>query len=275
MFGKLSFCWLGVAGFTLDVLGYTLAVDPFFSRPRLGTIFGGRPQARPELGEQYLPACQAILITHAHHDHLMDAPGIAQRTGAKLYGSPNSCQIALICGLGEEQTQVVRPGEKLQMGPFQVEVISAQHPAIPFFGPGELPAGLQAPLKLVEYRMDADYSYRIETDGLSLLNWAGVTSPEEKTADLLVCGAGKRGERLRELLEVVQPRLVIPTHWDNLFRPLDQGLRAMPGASWMGRDAGSFARRVRQIDPKVQVWIPEIFKSLELGVDGDRKRSFH
>lgn len=257
---KILFTWLGVAGFTLQTGTYTLAVDPFFTRPGLHSVLGGRPRPQAEPGERYLPECDAILITHAHHDHLMDAPEIAQRTGARLYGSPNSCRIAHSLGLSEAQTQAVRPGETFHTGPFRIGVTEGQHPRIPFFGPGELPAGLKPPLRLVDYRMDADYTFRIELDGWSLLNWAGVTSGPAEPAEVLVCGASKHGERLKALLAAVQPRLVIPTHWDNLFRPLEKGLQSMPGARLLGRDAHSFARRVQAMAPQVEVWIPEIFQ---------------
>lgn len=112
--------------------------------------------------------------------------------------------------------------------------------------------------------MDYDYTYRFEAEGWSLLNWAGVTSGPAKPADVLVCGATKYGERLRSLLEAVQPRLVIPTHWDNLFRSLEKGIRSMPGAQLVGRDAQSFARRVKDVYPQAEVWTPEIFKPRQI-----------
>jgi len=262
--GEITFRWLGVAGFSLQMDGFTLAVDPFFTRPPLRNIFGGRPEPRPELAEVYLPACETILVTHAHHDHLMDAPGIARRTGARLYGSHNTCRIAQSLGLSETQTRVVLAGDEFQAGPLRIGVTEGKHPRIPFYGPGELPADLKPPLRLVDYRMDADYSFRIAMDGWSLLNWAGVTSGPAKTDDVLVSGATKFGERLKELLAAVQPRLVIPTHWDDLFRPLEKGIQTMPGARLLGRDAQSFARRVQAVDPRMKVWIPELFGERDL-----------
>lgn len=262
---EITFTWLGVAGFTLECEDYTLAVDPFFSRPGLRYVLGGRPRPQPELGEGYLPECDAILITHAHHDHLMDAPAIARRTGARLYGSPHSCRISQVYGLEAEQTQVVLAGDEFQAGPFRIGVSEGKHPRIPFFGPGALKDDLSPPLRLVEYRMDSDYTFRIEMKGWSLLNWAGVTSGPATPADVLVCGATKFGARLKTLLEAVQPRLVIPTHWDNLFRPLEKGIQTMPGARLLGRDAQSFAGRVKEIYPQAEVWIPEIFRRRNVG----------
>lgn len=260
----ITFRWLGVAGFTLQIQSYTLAVDPFFSRPRLRYVLGGRPQAQTGLAEQYLPECQAILVTHAHHDHLMDAPGIARRTGAQLYGSPNSCQIAQVLGLAAPQTRVVQAGDKLQLGPVAVDVYAGVHPWLPLYGPGKVKPDLQAPLRLVEYRMDTDLNYHFQLDGLSVLDWGGKLDGPAPRAEVLVCGAGRNERRLEEFLGHVQPRLVIPVHWDNLFQPLAHGVHPMPGARILGRDAESFARRVRAVDPGIEVWIPEAFRTVNL-----------
>ena len=260
----ITFTWLGVAGFTLQSAGFRLAVDPFFSRPGLRYGLGGRPRPRAELGERYLPECGAILITHAHHDHLMDAPEIARRTGARLYGSPNSCRIAQACGLEAGQTQTLQAGDRLQIGPFAVEVYAGEHPWLPGYGAGEVSPALQAPLRLVDYRMDTDLNFHIAGDGFSLLDWGGKLDGPAPRAEALVCGATRRGRRLEELLSYVQPRWVIPVHWDNLFQPLEQGIHAMPGARLLGRDAQSYARRVKKARPAAEVWIPEFFKPFSL-----------
>lgn len=261
---NVAFRWLGVAGFTLQFRSFTLAVDPFFSRPALRYVLGGRPQAQPELAERYLPECQAILITHAHHDHLMDAPAIARRTGARLYGSPNSCQIAQVLGLEAEQTRAVQAGDRLQLGPAAVAVYAGVHPWLPQYGPGELKPDLGAPLKLVEYRMDTDLNYLIKLDEFGVLDWGGKLDGPAPRAEVLVCGAGRNERRLEKLLGFVQPRLVIPVHWDNLFQLLSQGVHTLPGAHWLRRDPESFARRVRAVDPGSVVWIPEAFREVNL-----------
>lgn len=262
--GEITFRWLGVAGFTLQLDGFTLSVDPFFTRPPVRNIYGGRPKPRPELAEVYLPVCEVILVTHAHHDHLMDAPGIAQRTGARLYGSLNSCRIAQLYGLPEGQTRVVEAGETFTIGAYQVQAIAAQHARIPFFGPGELKSNLRIPLKLHEYRMDHDYSYLIEANGARVLDWMSVSAQGAAPAEVLLCGSMLDDANLVRLLEVVQPSLVIPTHWDHFFRPLQDGLRVMPGARLKGHHPQVFARRVRKIQKDCQVWIPELFGPVEL-----------
>ena len=262
--GEITFRWLGVAGFSLQSDDFTLAVDPFFTRPPLRSVFGGRPKPRPELAEPYLPACEAILVTHAHHDHLMDAPGIARRTGARLYGSPNSCRIAQLYGLPEGQTRVVEAGEAFEPGTLRVRAFAAQHTRIPFFGPGELKDNLRAPLHLHEYRMDRDYSYWIEADGFRVLDWMSVSAQGARPAEVLLCGSMLDDINLARLLEMVQPRLVIPTHWDHFFRPLEEMPRVMPGARLKGHHPQVFARRVQEMQADCQVWIPELFAKRDL-----------
>jgi L-ascorbate metabolism protein UlaG (beta-lactamase superfamily) len=65
---KLTF--LGHAAFLLEADGHTVAIDPFLT---------GNPVASHAADDVH-PG--AILLTHAHNDHVGDAVAIAQRTGA-------------------------------------------------------------------------------------------------------------------------------------------------------------------------------------------------
>jgi L-ascorbate metabolism protein UlaG (beta-lactamase superfamily) len=75
----------------------TLLVDPYFSRQNLFRMaFKLRPVPRNELIAQWLrshPKVDAILVTHAHVDHLYDAPEILRQTGAALIASPTGIKL--------------------------------------------------------------------------------------------------------------------------------------------------------------------------------------
>ena len=64
--------YLGHSAFQLEADGVIVAVDPFLT---------GNPKASHE--EKHLHP-QAILLTHAHNDHVGDTVAIAKRTGAKV-----------------------------------------------------------------------------------------------------------------------------------------------------------------------------------------------
>jgi hypothetical protein len=68
----------------------------------------------------------------------------------------------------------------------------------------------------------------------------------------------------------VQPRLVVPVHWDDLFRPLTRPLRPyyelprwqLPPLQRINLQR--FMDRIGRITPGIQVLIPEIFEVYDL-----------
>ena len=68
----VTLTWTGHATFLIDTGSGTILVDPFFDEC---------PTASMKAADV---ACDAILITHGHFDHVADAAAIAKRTGAKV-----------------------------------------------------------------------------------------------------------------------------------------------------------------------------------------------
>ena len=78
----VKYTYYGHSCFLLDDGKYKVLCDPFLS---------GNPQAAVKPEDV---ACDYILITHAHSDHLGDAPEIAARMGAELVGVP---EVLAVC----------------------------------------------------------------------------------------------------------------------------------------------------------------------------------
>lgn len=72
----VKFTYYGHSCFLLDDGKYKVLADPFLT---------GNPKATIQAKDV---ECDYILISHAHGDHLGDAPEIAGRTGAELVGIP-------------------------------------------------------------------------------------------------------------------------------------------------------------------------------------------
>ena len=64
--------WLGHGGWSIEVAGKTLLLDPFLT---------DCPTATAQADDV---ACDYLLISHGHFDHVADAAAIANRTGAVL-----------------------------------------------------------------------------------------------------------------------------------------------------------------------------------------------
>lgn len=265
------FRWLGCAGFELQVQDAVLAVDPFFSRPPFWRLWFGRLHSDPALSARLLPRCDAILVTHAHYDHLMDVPDIARRCGARVFGSPNACRLLEICGVPAGQVQRVQAGDTLRLGEFQVQVLPAEHLAVPGFSAGPLAPRLQPPLRLRQYRLDECFSFYIQAGGLRLLDWCSVLPAPAQPAEVLLTGVIAFGPHLRALVEATRPRVILPNHWDDLFRPLARPIRPAlrpPRLSFppfQSMDPYRLKEEIEQAIPGIRVFVPQVLQSCDLG----------
>jgi L-ascorbate metabolism protein UlaG (beta-lactamase superfamily) len=217
--------WLGVAGLVLSHRGRTLAIDPFVTRPGMRYLLFGRPSADVGLAASTVPVCDAILVSHAHHDHCMDVPTIARRTGATVLGSRNTCLLVGRLGVSDRQLRRIEPGDSEQLPPFGITVWPGDHPTVPGFGPGALSRREVLPPRLRDYRMDTCLSFLVHVAGLAVYVCNARRLTSAPRADVLCVGAAHSDAFYRTLLTMVRPRLVIPMHWDDLFKPLGEPLR--------------------------------------------------
>lgn len=79
----IKYTYYGHASFLLDDGTSKVLTDPFLT---------GNPLAAIRADEV---ECDYILLTHAHGDHLGDAPAIAKRTGAMVLGIPEVLDVCL------------------------------------------------------------------------------------------------------------------------------------------------------------------------------------
>jgi L-ascorbate metabolism protein UlaG (beta-lactamase superfamily) len=266
----IGFRWLGVAGIELEMDGQILAIDPFFTRPPFWRLWLGRVTPNRELTLDKIRRCDFVLVSHAHYDHLMDVPDLAISAGAMVFGSANTCGLLRVCGVAQDQIHEVRGGHRFRLKDYTVEVLPAEHIRIPGFNPGPLPPNLQPPLRLRDYRMDSCYSFLIQTGDLRLLHCGNADPGPGVRADVLFTSPARDRAYYESLLAVVRPKLLVPVHWDNLFRPLSRPLRPMlkppawafPPLQFI--NLTRFKQMIGSIDPKVQVLIPEIFHSYDL-----------
>ena len=109
----LTLTYLGHAAFLLDDGERTVAVDPFLT---------GNPTA--SCGPDDLSPA-AILLTHAHNDHVGDTVAIAQRTGAKVVAT---WELATwLAGLGVEGASPGNHGGTQAIPGGSVKLVPAWH----------------------------------------------------------------------------------------------------------------------------------------------------
>jgi L-ascorbate metabolism protein UlaG (beta-lactamase superfamily) len=115
----LTVRWFGTTNFEFDYDDQVILLDTFYDRG---------PRARPiGFTVAQVKRADAILIGHAHWDHISDIAPVAKQTGAKVFGAPLTIETAIKLGVPEAQTHVVTSGDIVKFKGFTVEAILAQH----------------------------------------------------------------------------------------------------------------------------------------------------
>jgi L-ascorbate metabolism protein UlaG (beta-lactamase superfamily) len=189
------------------------------------------PSLEPWAGHVLPPA--AVIVVHSHYDHAMDAPEVARRSGALLVGSESTANVGRGWGLEEARIRVPRGGERMPLGSFGVTLIGSEH--FPHgVAMGEIGEPLVPPASALDYLEGGSFSVLIEHRSGTLLvqgsaGWRdGALAGRE--ADVVLLGIGGLGSRAAayraaywaRVVEAVSPRMVIPIHWDDFTRSLDE-----------------------------------------------------
>jgi L-ascorbate metabolism protein UlaG (beta-lactamase superfamily) len=260
--------WLGVAGIELNSAGETLLLDPFVSRIQLWRMLVGHICSDRGLVARHLPRANHVLISHAHFEHMLDVPEVMRRTQAAAYGSDNACRLLAALGVDTARTTPIATGDRLALGPWEISVLAGLHSS--FLGRqwamGRVGSKAGPPRSARDYRADCCFSFLLAAEGLRLLAWGSTETAKAPQADVLFVGAGTARSYLENLLLRVQPRLVVPLHWDDIFRPLSKPIRPMlapPAWRWpplRRMDLGDFESGVRRAWPSARVLVPEVLR---------------
>ena len=257
----LDLTWLGVSGYRLTYEGVSLFIDPYVSRVPLRSLLLRRVALPDEaLIDRYAGApgsVAGVLVGHTHFDHAVDAPAIARRHRAKAYGSESLVRLMRLHGLAELAVEV-EPRRRYELGPFVVRFVPSRHSKL-LFGrkvpmDGELTCDYLDGLSPGAYRCGAVWGIRIEVAGVSLYHQGSANLDDaelgDEPVDVFLAGVAGRSVTPRywdRILPRLDPRVLVPTHYDNFFSPLGRpqdfvrrvDLAAVPG------EVGAAARDTR------------------------------
>jgi len=239
--------WLGVSGYRLSYEGVTLYIDPYVSRVPLKSLLLRRT-AVPEAAaiERFLPApadegeVLGVLVGHTHFDHAVDAPAVASRFGCMAYGSSSLKNLMSLHGLADRAVEVER-NRTYELGPFEVTFVPSVHSklllglAVPYAG--ELTCEHLDGLAPSAYRCGQVWGIHIAVGGTTLYHQGSADLIDDAVhhhgVDVFLAGVAGRNftERYWErILPRLDPRVVVPTHYDNFFRPLGEDLEMIANA---------------------------------------------
>ncbi len=273
----LTITWLGTAAHIVRTAGTTVLLDPYVSRHGLRHVASKPLEPDDDAIARWIPKnVDAILCGHSHYDHLLDAPRVAKKTGAKLVGSETTCAFARAEGVAESQLVVVPPeGARVTIGDFDARFVPSLHGRIalgrvPF--PGVVRTPPRLPARVFGYKMGGAYGILLEAGGVRVYHNGSADLVDAELdgehADVLLVGlAGRQATRdyIKRLMSALSPSLVIPTHHDAFFAPLEAGVHLLPGI-----DLDGFASEVRMHAPRAKITMPDYGEPVHAEPKGSR-----
>ncbi len=257
-----------------------LMTAPFYSNPSLFRVLLGLPiQASPSRIRDQLPPvsdAKAILVGHAHYDHLLDVPEIALHRAQKaiLYGSSTTTHLlapflpaqrlrsvdAEVAGADHMGEWIHIPDTRIRILPLRSQHAPHLLRRVKVFG-GSVPTPLQEPAcnayhwregqtlaylidflsedgERVEYRIH----YRDAASNEPYGQPPPLTGKDDHPVDLLVlCVASfdQVDDYPQWVIRNLKPRHILLSHWEDFFRPPDWPLAAVPLT-----DTAGFAARL-------------------------------
>jgi len=215
--------------------------DGWFSRPTFIEIITQRVE--PDLAAigrglkaNEVDKLDAVIPLHSHYDHAMDAPEVARQTGAKLFGSESTANIARGWGLDEDGIEIFTHKKPITLGAFIITPIESNH--FQFVDPETAKTALDLPTidkplvppgPITNYRVGETYVLHVEHPQSSfvIVGSAGFIEGGLRgfKADVLFLGVGSLGEQSveyrqkywEETVGALEPSTVIPIHYDSLL----------------------------------------------------------
>ncbi|NKW89717.1 MBL fold metallo-hydrolase [Alteromonadaceae bacterium A_SAG4] len=225
-------------------------IDAFLSRPSISKniLNGFKPHPDvflPLLSESNIHELDAIFVAHSHYDHVLDAPRIAIKTNATLYGSE---QVKSILA-ADEEFKALHSFSQIDVGRFVVTPISTPHVPKNFFVELLEKAYMFAGRGCEYITGDQNFSFFIEHPEANVLVVPSANYPpsfgKDISADVVFLGIGLLNNQADMIVDdetnktyietlwekavvATNARLVIPIHWDNFHNSLDKPLRSPP-----------------------------------------------
>lgn len=280
----LKLKYLGTAGWEITDGNSTILIDPYISRLKLGAgpgVSADDKRATVERNDHFvsdtllidtlITKADFILAHHSHFDHLGDVPYIAKKTKAKVIGTETTCNILRAYGIPDEQLYPVKGGEDYQFDNFSIKVIPSIHSALNdkhYIDSRTYTEVPKAPLKVSEFVEGGSLMFLVRFANHEVLTMGSMNFVERDLEglkpDILLAGVNqsqlglyKYNERL--LAVTNNPKVIIPTHWDNFRLPYGFSQQAAVELKLI-----PFKEDVKILSPQTEVIIPKHLVIIEI-----------
>ena len=233
--------WIGHSTVLVSFDGVRLLTDPLLR----GLV--AHLRRRVPVHHDALRGVDAVLLSHAHHDHL--DIGSLQRVGRKTPIVVPRGLGALLRRQGFRDVHELAVGESLEIGRVRVEATYAAHDGARPPYPARAPALGYAVLGSRRVYFAGDTDLFPEMDGLI---------PDLDLALVPIWGWGPslgRGAHLdpegaAEAIALLRPKVAVPIHWGT-YAPVHMGLRTKP--AYLAEPQAAFVAAAERRAPDVDV----------------------
>ncbi|MBW2561435.1 MAG: MBL fold metallo-hydrolase [Deltaproteobacteria bacterium] len=256
--------WTGAAGLEITEGGRTVLIDPYHSRPGKFELLFGRPEPNTDVIDRYLTGLpdtvEAIIAGHTHIDHVLDIPQFGRRLECRVIGSRSLETLMTLHGRPGIVT-VCKGGERIELpGNAVVTMIRSRHGLV-LFGKapysGEINPKCRLPMRAFDYRIGDVYMPKLEVGGVVFMHAGSANFVESEIeghrCDVLfmtVPGWKKLPEYCTRLPQILQPRVIVPFHYDDFSSPLRRDGTARPLPF---QDIKGFFKRIAKAAPGCEI----------------------
>ncbi len=225
----------GEIGMNLNLYGYGSAGEERWIMVDLGITFGDGSlpgvdvmMPDPAFIEERLDQLEALILTHAHEDHLGAVAHLWRRLGCQVYATPFTAEI-LARKLAEADLEdevdvtVIPLGGKFSVGPFELELITLTH-SIPEPNAIAIRTPVGTVLHTGDWKFDPDPVVGDVSDEAALqrLGEEGTLAIVCDSTNVFSAGtSGSEGdllESLTELISTLNERVVVTCFASNVAR---------------------------------------------------------
>lgn len=245
--GGVTVQWLGVSTLYFSDGQSSFFIDGFFTRPSIKEIITA-PLAHDEarmkesLDRAAIRSAGAVLVSHNHYDHIMDAPWVANRFAALLY-VPDELHKQKSLRDATRYPVLGFPHKTFDVGRFKITAVRTQHS--PTFLLAQLSEAIQEFFYGVHFEANGSFSFLIKHDCGTFAVIPSANSEGgmfgDQSPQVVFLGIGRLGRQnsvyasqyFDQTIGNQSVKYVMPIHWDDFTKPFDSNV---PLPSWVADD---------------------------------------
>ncbi len=257
---EMEITWWGTAGFRIKTGRKVLLLDPYLSRNAFAEPIQYLKPGMIKDGDQ-------IFISHGHFDHCLDVPLIVENTDATVFCSRMTAAMLVQRGLGRKQVRAVdNDGFSVSFNDYHAQACFSQH--LSFDRWLILATLLRVNIRLFQYLpLIKEYpagqvlSWRFIIENRIVHFFGSGGSPADelerlagRPTDILLIplqGHSRICDIALEYVQVMQPKVVIPHHYDSFFPPISSSVDIDPFIEGVRRECPNTKVRVLGLNESI------------------------